>query len=213
MAAKMLKNEQKTLEKEFIESLKEASTPLTFEQVVRAIKSRVPKAQFATDNSLVWYVKNAQVALEHNGRVERTEDPVKFKLPEGKKGSLRQLYHVKAKPQQVWKMLVDPKSIEEWSGSSATMSAASGAKFSLWDDTINGENAEVINGKKLVQKWKEADWKEASTVTFSLGRGKASDTVVELIQTNIPREKLQAIADGWDESYLGMIKKAFENTH
>lgn len=209
-AARTLKDDHKTLEKEFIESLKEASLPLTFEQMVRAIKSRVPKGQFSTENSLVWYVKNAQVALEYNGRIERTDNPVRFRLPDGKRGSLRQLYHMKAKPQQVWKMLVDPKSIEEWSGSSAVMSAAAGAKFSLWDDTINGENIEVIAGKKLVQKWKETDWKEASTVTFTLARGKASDTVVELLQTNIPKEKLQDIADGWDEHYLGMIKKAFE---
>ncbi len=209
-AARMLKDDHKTLEKEFIESLKEASSPLTFEQIVRSIKSHVPNGHFATDNSLVWYVKNAQVALEHNGRIERTENHVKFRLPEGKKGSLRQLYHMKAKPQQVWKMLVDPKAIEEWSGSTAVMSITPGTKFSLWDDTINGENVEIITGKKLVQKWKEADWKEASIVTFSLGRGKASDTIVELIHTNIPKEKLQDIADGWNEYYLGMIKKAFE---
>lgn len=209
MSARMT-NGHKTLEKEFIESLKEASSPLTFEQVVRAVKSRVPKEQFATDNSLVWYVKNAQVALEHNGRIERTEEPVRFKLPDAKKGSLRQLYHMKAKPQQVWKMLVDPKAIEEWSGTLAVMSPTSGARFSLWEDSINGENVEVIAGKKLVQRWKESDWKEPSTVTFSLGRGKANDTVVELLQTNIPKDKLQAIADGWDEYYLGVIKKTFE---
>ncbi|MSQ32526.1 MAG: hypothetical protein EXR59_04760, partial [Dehalococcoidia bacterium] len=60
-AARLLKDDHKTLEKEFIESLKEASSSLTFEQIVRSIKSRVPNGQFATDNSLVWYVKNAQV--------------------------------------------------------------------------------------------------------------------------------------------------------
>src|SRR5688572_26560193 len=142
MSARVVTNGHKTLEQEFIESLKEASSPLTFEQVVRAVKSRVPKGQFATENSLVWYVKNAQVALEQNGRVERTEDPVKFKLPDSRKGSLRQLYHMKAKPQQVWKMLVDPKAIEQWSGAPAVMSATSGSRFSLWEDSIHGENVE-----------------------------------------------------------------------
>lgn len=210
MSARIVKNGHKALEQEFIESLKEAAAPLTFEQVVRAVKSRVPREQFATDNSLVWYVKNAQVALEHNGRIERTEEPVKFKLPDSKKGSLRQLYHMKAKPQQVWKMLVDPKEIEGWSGSPAVMSAVSGSKFSLWEGSVQGENIEIISGKKLVQKWKEADWKEPSIVTFLLGRGKANDTVVELLQTNIPKDRLQDVAEGWDEYYLGAIKKTFE---
>lgn len=206
---KTSKKEHQAMEAAILEALRTARGPLTFEGLLERVARRVPADLFPTRNRIMWYAKTIQLDLEHHGRIERLEEPLRFRIPSGEKRTLRQVYHIKASPSDVWKMLIDPRKIQVWSGTPAVMKAAVGTEFSLWNGEIHGRNLEVLPERKLVQEWQEQDWREPSQVTFLLKKKEQGITTVELVHEGIPRERLQDIAKGWDEYYLGAIKQQF----
>lgn len=117
-------------------------------------------------------------------------------------------YEINATPQQVFQALTDPKIIENWSGSSATMSSKAGSKFSLWDGSIYGVNKEVTP-TRIVQDWQEENWEKPSSVTFHISP-KGRKTILELRHEGIPEKSFKSISSGWDEYYLGPLKELLE---
>ncbi|MBI4199146.1 MAG: SRPBCC domain-containing protein [Chloroflexi bacterium] len=206
---KTSREKHRAVETAILDALGSARRPLSYEEIADEVRRRVSKELLPDAKAVAWYTKTVQLDLEHRGKIERVQRPLRFELSRGRKRKLRQLYHMKATPQQVWEMLVDPRKIEAWSGAPAVMEAAVGGRFSLWEGEIYGENLEVVGEKRLVQRWQERGWKEPSKVTFRL-RGTAEDTEVELVQQDIPEERLEDIAQGWDDYYLGAIKRHFD---
>ena len=84
-----------------------------------------------------------------------------------------------------------------------------GTEFQLWDGDIHGKNIEVVKEKKLVQEWFEGDWPNPSIVKFTL-HTENNITILELEHTSVPDEDFDDIEKGWDEYYLGPIKKLLE---
>ncbi|MBI4201307.1 MAG: SRPBCC domain-containing protein [Chloroflexi bacterium] len=115
---------------------------------------------------------------------------------------------MKATREEVWRRLVDPTEIEGWSGASAVMEAWPGGRFELWGGDMFGVNLEVAPPRKLVQQWQVRGWEEPSTVTFTLRSNRAEgQTIVELVHAGVPAEEAEEYAQGWDEHYLGAIKR------
>ncbi len=125
---------------------------------------------------------------------------------------IKQSYHIHATPEQVWQALVDPKIIEQWSGSPAVMDDQVGTKFSLWDGDMYGTNTEVIAHKKLAQDWYGGKWDKPSKVTFTLRMGDHG-VDLELIHTNLPDGTQDDFAAGWKDYYLGEIQQMLEHSH
>lgn len=109
----------------------------------------------------------------------------------------------------MWRALVDPKIIEEWSGASAVMDNKVGTEFSLWGGDIVGKNVEVVPPQKLVQDWQEKSWSTPSKVTFTLHE-EDGVTTVNLLHENVPEKSYQSIDQGWRQYYLGPMKKLLE---
>lgn len=122
---------------------------------------------------------------------------------------LHQTYRIAAPIEKVWQALVDPKLIERWSGTPATMSDQPDADFELWSGDIHGKNLTVEAPAKLVQEWYGGHWPEPSLVTFTLHQ-EDHHTVVQLDHTNIPDDELKDIEDGWHSYYLGPLQKLVE---
>ena len=152
----------------------------------------------------------SQADLEQQGIIEPLDKTLRIRLPRGTFQTLRQVYQINADPRVVWQMLVDPKLIKEWSGSPAIMSEKVGFKFSLWEDTINGKNVKVVPNRKLTQEWQEPDWEAPSIATFILSKDSHGGTRLELVHERVPRSKAKDIADGWEDYYLGVIKRKFD---
>lgn len=119
-------------------------------------------------------------------------------------------YKIKAPIVKVWQSLVSQEIINDWGGGPAKMDENVGTKFSLWGGDIYGTNIEVEKFKKLVQEWYSGDWKEPSIVTFKLEKD-ADFTLLELIHENVPDEEYDEIDKGWQDYYLGPLKKYLEN--
>ncbi len=124
--------------------------------------------------------------------------------------TIQKTYRVHAPIEKVWDALVQPKIIQQWSGSSAKMEAKEGFNFKLWNGDIHGKNITVQKNKELVQEWFGGDWDNPSLAMFTLSE-KDGVTTVKFVNTNVPDDAAKDIDDGWDRYYLGPIKKLLES--
>jgi len=124
--------------------------------------------------------------------------------------SVKKSYLINAPVKEVWKALVDPVYIKNWGGGPAKMDDKVGTKFSMWGNQIHGKNLEVDQQKKLVQEWWGGRWDEPSITTFTLHSTATGKTRLKLLHTKIPNTEYKDIDKGWDEDYLGAIKKYLE---
>jgi uncharacterized protein YndB with AHSA1/START domain len=128
----------------------------------------------------------------------------------GMMNTISQTYEIAATPARVWRALTDPKMIRQWSDADADFSLEPGALYSLWDGSIGGEIVAVVPRKKLVQTWKPDNWTiENSVVTFTL-TPIAQGTRVDLVHENVEDWDFEGTSAGWDEYYLGAIKRMLE---
>ncbi|MCK9481474.1 MAG: SRPBCC domain-containing protein [Bacteroidia bacterium] len=119
-------------------------------------------------------------------------------------------YIVKATPEELFKALTLPYTIQLWSGASAIMSTDINSEFSLWDGAICGRNLEFDEGRKIVQEWYFGEDSDQSIVTIKL-HAHPKGTSVELVHTNIPDEAFDDISQGWDEMYFGALIDFYED--
>jgi activator of HSP90 ATPase len=111
---------------------------------------------------------------------------------------------IPAPPEDLYKALTNPSTIQLWSGEPAEMSTEPGTEFSLWEESIVGMNLEFEEDKKIVQEWYFGEQEEPSIVTIILHPNKKG-TDVELRHTNIPDEAYDDIVEGWSNSYFGAL--------
>ncbi len=124
---------------------------------------------------------------------------------------IRQVYIIRASPEDVWRALTDPKEIKEWSGANAYFIPQPGALYTLWDGNISGKIVEAVPQRKLVQTWKPQEWTRTdSVVTFTLTPGK-DETRVDLLHVNVEESDYDGTSEGWDIYYLGVIKKMLDS--
>lgn len=116
----------------------------------------------------------------------------------------KKYFLVPASPEDVYRALTNPVTLRLWTGEPAVMSTEPGSEFSLWDDSIAGQNIAFEEGKKIVQEWYFGDQPEKSLVTITLHPHKQG-TSVELHHTNIPDEDFMEITRGWNNSYFGSL--------
>jgi activator of HSP90 ATPase len=111
---------------------------------------------------------------------------------------------VPAPPEDLYKALTTPATIQLWTGEPAEMSTEPGTEFALWSESIVGMNLEFEEDKKIVQEWYFGEQEDASIVTIILHPNKKG-TDVELRHTNIPDEAYDDIVEGWTDSYFGAL--------
>ena len=121
----------------------------------------------------------------------------------------KKYYVIPAPPEDVYKALTFPGTIQLWTGEQAEMSTQPGSEFSLWDGSIVGKNLEFEEDKKIVQQWYFGDQPEESIVTIILHPHK-DGTSAELRHTNIPDQDFSDIKEGWDNSYFGSLQEFYE---
>ncbi len=66
----------------------------------------------------------------------------------------KKYYIIGAAPEDLYKALTNPATIQLWTGEKAQMSTEPGSEFSLWDDSIIGKNLEFEENRKKVKSRK-----------------------------------------------------------
>ncbi len=125
--------------------------------------------------------------------------------------TIKQEIHFDVKPQEVYEAYTDAKKHVEFTGAKIVFENEVGGKFSAWDGGLSGENLELVDGKKIVQKWRGDDWPERhySTLTIELFADKEGTKLV-LTQENVPDNKFDDINSGWRQYYWEPMKEYFK---
>ncbi len=115
---------------------------------------------------------------------------------------------IKATPEEVYLALINPLTIELWSGEPAVMSEAAGEEFTLLDGHITGKNVSFVPNHEIKQIWYFGEDVE-SQVTIRVFPDKAN-AQVWIEHTGIPEEAYENMLDGWNHAYLDPLKDFFE---
>lgn len=125
--------------------------------------------------------------------------------------TIKQTIRFKVNPHEVYEALIDSGKHSAFTESEAKISRKVGGKISAYDGWIEGENVELIEDKKIVQKWRGFDWPSGvySLAAFELKKLK-NGTKLIFTQKNVPEEFYKNIEKGWKEYYWKKMKKYFE---
>lgn len=125
--------------------------------------------------------------------------------------TIRESVIIKATPHDIYEALMDSKKHARFTGGKATISREVGGKFSAFDGYAEGVNLELVPDKKIVQTWRAEDWPEGhySRVTFSLIKAEGG-TRLTFIQTGVPEEQQENVAQGWRDYYWTPLKEMLE---
>ncbi|NOX85408.1 MAG: ATPase [Chlorobi bacterium] len=122
----------------------------------------------------------------------------------------KKYFKIKAEAQDIYTCLVNPVTIELWSGFPAKIKPEEGTEFEIWGGDIAGKILKLIPEKEIVEEWYFGDSEAPSIVTIKLHPDK-NYTSVELLHTNIPDEVYDEFTTGWEEYFFGAIKKFLED--
>ena len=122
--------------------------------------------------------------------------------------NFKKTFNINAEPSDIYAALTNPYTIELWSGYPARMGTEAGEEFVMWDGDISGKIIELVPDKRVIQEWYFGERDEKSIVTISIApSGGGSVVVVE--HTNIPDEDFENITEGWNEYYMGAIRRFY----
>ncbi len=125
--------------------------------------------------------------------------------------TIRQTVTFKANPDEVYSLLMDSEKHSAFTGSGCKIGQKVGDKISAYDGYIEGENLELVPGKKIVQKWRSSGWPEGyfSKVIFEF-RAKGAGTEMKFMHEGVPEDDFKEKSEGWIEHYWGKMKKMLE---
>ena len=122
--------------------------------------------------------------------------------------SFKKTFSINVEPSDIYAALTNPFTIELWSGYHSLMPSKPGEEFNMWDGDICGKIIDLVPDKKVVQEWYFGDREIDSVVTITIA-GNGGNSAVTVVQTNIPCEDYQNIEEGWNEYYMGAIKRFY----
>ena len=120
----------------------------------------------------------------------------------------KKYYTIKASPEEVFRALTNPLSLQLWTGYETQMSTEPGFEFSMFGGDIVGIVLGAEENKKIMQQW-FFDQEEPSVVEFIL-HPKKSFTSLELRHSNIPDKEFAEVSSWWDSMFMDRLKEFFE---
>lgn len=118
-------------------------------------------------------------------------------------------------PDMMFDALTDPRRIMGYTGAPAISEPKAGGKFSMYGDTITGEYIEVIQNKRIVQRWRMSSWPEGCLSTVTIELSPENGTTVRLVQNGVPdrdaqgAELLKLVEQGWENNVFNRMRAAF----
>ncbi len=119
---------------------------------------------------------------------------------------------ISATPTQVYEAFTDPDKHSAFTGSKATGKPKINGKFTAWDGYSFGKFIELEKNKRLVQEWQTTDWPEGyGPSRFELTfKPVPEGTEITMVQSDVPKEQEEELADGWKEFYWKPLKAYFK---
>ena len=127
--------------------------------------------------------------------------------------TLHQEVDLKAAAQRIFEILLDAKQFAAVTGLSAEIDPRPGGAFKTFGGRIEGRNVELVEGKRIVQAWREPAWDPGvySLVHFELAAA-GTGTKLVLDHTGFPEGSYDHLFPGWHERYWNPMKKYIGET-
>jgi activator of HSP90 ATPase len=122
--------------------------------------------------------------------------------------TIRQSVTFKAKPHEIYEVVMDAHKHSKLTGSEVTIDRNIGSEFSVYGGDIQGINLELVPDQKIVQSWRYSDWPEGhySKASFSL-KEVQDGTRLTFTQTGVPDKFYEDIKQGWKDYYWEPMKE------
>jgi len=116
----------------------------------------------------------------------------------------------RANPEDVYDAFLDSERVSAFTQSEAIISNQPKSSFSLFGGNITGQNLELDQHKRVVQKWRFSSWIEGhySTVTLLFDSDK-DGAVVHLTQTSVPANDVERTEKGWNDIFFNRMKALY----
>ena len=118
--------------------------------------------------------------------------------------TIEQSWRFETTAKELYNMLMDEETYEDFCGSQVTMDPVEGGEFTVFDGYIMGQNIELVPHTKIVQEWNFAEdgWPEDhfSLCTF-LFEEQEGQTLLTFTQTGVPEHVKEALENGWRQYY------------
>src|SRR5215467_926692 len=126
--------------------------------------------------------------------------------------TIRQTVIFKAKPIEVYHMLMDSRKHRSLSGEKAKISGKVGGRFTAWGSHISGINLVLKPGERIVQAWRATGWPPDfySIAIFGIERV-GSGSKLKFTQVGVPANRYSGHYRGWIETYWTPMKELFAN--
>lgn len=123
--------------------------------------------------------------------------------------TIKQKVKFKARPKEVYQLLIDSKKHAAFTRHKAVISTKIGGTFSTYNGYIKGINVDFLPNKRIVQAWRGADFPPGifSMATFNLLPTKNGGTELTLTHRGVPKELIPGIEKGWRDYYWAKMKK------
>ena len=117
----------------------------------------------------------------------------------------------KAKPIEVYQMLMDSKKHQSLSGEKARISTKVGGAFTAWGSHISGINLVLKPGERIVQAWRATGWwpDYYSIAVFDMQKV-SKGTKLRFKQIGVPPNRYSGHYRGWIETYWTPMQEIFE---
>ena len=125
-------------------------------------------------------------------------------------GAIHQDADFPVPPIRVYQVLTDEKQFAAMSGAPARIEAREGGSLSLFGGAIVGRNIELVEGRRLVQAWRDKDWAPGlySIIRFELHPA-GSGTRLAFDQAGYPESDHASLVSGWHVHYWEPMKAFF----
>lgn len=118
---------------------------------------------------------------------------------------------IPASAEQVYNDWLNKDKHSAFTGGEANIRKKAGAKFTAWDDYIEGTILELEEGERILMHWRTAEFpKDAdySTVEILLS-DLDGDCEIIINHTEIPSGQGEKYEDGWVEHYFEPMKRYY----
>jgi activator of HSP90 ATPase len=124
--------------------------------------------------------------------------------------ALHQEVDFTAPPARVYAALLDQAQFSRLTGVPGKIERSEGGAFSLFGGAIVGRTIELVDGRRIVQAWRDSGWAPGvySLVKFEL-TPRGSGTHLVLDQTGYPQGEFHPLSIGWPAHYWQPMKKFF----
>jgi activator of HSP90 ATPase len=176
---------------------------------------------FGKENSKLFFVIFIFIFFKWASVFSQTKTDVMKKAAQdsSKDIAIHQEVDFKVSPQKLYDALLSSKdfsastkkSFSVFSENSATIDAATGGVFRLFDGHIIGRILELVPGRRIVEAWRVVDWPDGkySIASFEIS-ARGSGTHLSFDHIGFPAGLKEHLSEGWKQHYWDALTNYFQ---